>query len=164
MGRGTLETAVLMHCGIRRALKVASGFRCKWDGRGSGFIVMLGGGSDIFGVFGVWCGGYLAWPELAGWFEQRAAEILQVTQAVAGHGQAAPAAGGAVEDCPHEGEAARLAGEPANDLGAAAGLAEGPLDEVGVPDAVVVLSGEPQVGGQPFLVGEIGRASCRERV
>jgi hypothetical protein len=39
--------------------------------------------------------------------------------------------------------------EPADDLGAAAGLAEGPLEEVGVPDAVVVLSGEPQVAVRP---------------
>ncbi len=44
--------------------------------------------------------------------------------------------------------------EPADDLGAAAGLAEGAHDEVGVPDAVVGLSGEPQVGGEAVAVGE----------
>jgi len=44
--------------------------------------------------------------------------ILPVqAEAVAGHGQAAPAAGGPVQDGPHEGQAAGLAGEPADDLG-----------------------------------------------
>jgi hypothetical protein len=71
---------------------------------------------------------------------------LQEAQRAGGHGQAAPAGRGAVQDGPDEAEAAGLAGEPADDLGAAAGLAEGALDEVGVPDALVVLSGEPQVG------------------
>jgi hypothetical protein len=55
---------------------------------------------------------------------------------------------------PDQGEAGGLAGEPADDLGPAAGLAEGPLDEVRVPDPVVVLGGEPQVGGEPSAVGE----------
>jgi hypothetical protein len=36
---------------------VASGFRCKWDGRGSGFMVMLGDGTDNFGAVTVLCGG-----------------------------------------------------------------------------------------------------------
>ena len=111
-------------------------------------MVMLGGGTDILGAVVVLAGGDGAWPELAGRVEQRAAQVLQQPQAVAGHGQAAPAAGGAVQDGPDQGEAAGLAGEPADDLGAAAGLAEGPLDEVGMPDPVVVLGGEPQVGGE----------------
>jgi len=72
----------------------------------------------------------------------------------AGHGQAAPAAGRAVQHGPDQGQAGGLAGEPADDLGAAAGLVEGPLDEVGMPAAVVVLRGEPQVGGQALAVGE----------
>ena len=46
------------------------------------------------------------------------------------------------------------AGKLADDLGAAAGLAEGALDEVGVPEAVLVLSREPQVGGESVAVGE----------
>jgi len=37
---------------------------------------------------------------------------------------------------PDQGEAAGLAGEAADDLGAAADFAEGALDEVGVPDTV----------------------------
>src|SRR5262249_54903828 len=114
----------------------------------------LCGGSDSFWlIIGLGrCDG--AWPQLTGWFEQRAAQVLQEPQALGGHGQAAPAAGGPVENGPDQGEAAGLAGEPADDLDPSAGLAEGPLDEVGVPDTVVVPGGEPQVGGQAFAVGE----------
>src|SRR5689334_19893388 len=108
---------------------------------------MLGGSADILGVVVVPGRGDGAWPELAGRVEQGAAQVLQQPEPVGGHGQAAPAAGGAVQDGPDQGEAGGLAGEPADDLGAAAGLAEGPLDEVRMPDAVVVLCGEPQVGG-----------------
>src|SRR2546430_4950999 len=117
-------------------------------------MVMLGDSTDISGTVVVPCGGNSAWPELAGRVEQRAAQVLQQPEAVAGHGQAAPAAGCPVEDGPDQGEAAGLAGEPADDLGAAAGLAEGAFDEVGVADPVVVLGGEPQVGGQPLPVGK----------
>src|SRR5262252_2229598 len=117
-------------------------------------MVMLGGGADILGAVVVPGGGDGAWPELAGRVEQGAAQVLEQPEPVAGHGQAAPAAGGPVQDGPDQGETAGLAGQAADDLGAAAGLAEGPLDEVGMPDAVVVLGGEPQVGGQPLAVGE----------
>ena len=91
-------------------------------------MVMLGGGADIFGAVVVPGGGYGVWPELAGRVEQRAAQVLQQPEPVAGHGQAAPAAGGPVQDGPEQGQAGGLAGEPADDLGAAAGLAEGALD------------------------------------
>ena len=90
-------------------------------------MVRLGGGSDSFGVIIGLSGGDCAWPQLGGWFEQGPAQVLQQAQAVGGHGQAAPAAGGAVEDGPHEGEAAGLAGEPADDLDPAAGLAVMPI-------------------------------------
>ena len=113
----------------------------------------------VSGLLGGLAGGDGAWPELAGWFEQRAAQVLQRAQAVGGHGQAAPAAGGPVQYGPDQGEAAGLAGEPADDLDPAAGLAEGALDEVGVPDALVVLGGEAQVGGQAVPVGESGTSS-----
>jgi hypothetical protein len=93
-----------------------------------------------------------AWPQLAGRFEQRAAQVLQQPQPVGRHGQAAPAAGGTIQHGLDQGQAAGLAGEPTDDPGAAAGLAEGPLDEVRMPGAVVVLSGEPQVGGRGNLV------------
>ena len=49
---------------------VASGIRCKRDGRGSGFMVMLGDGTDILRAVGGLAGRYRAWPELGGWFEQ----------------------------------------------------------------------------------------------
>ena len=35
---------------MRTSHTVASGIRCKRDGRGSGFVVMLGGGTDIVGA------------------------------------------------------------------------------------------------------------------
>ena len=84
-------------------------------------MVMLGGGSDILGAVVVPCGGDSAWPELAGRVEQGAAQILQQPESVAGHGQAAPAAGGPVQDGPDQGEAGGLAGEPADDLGTVIG-------------------------------------------
>src|SRR6266566_9705166 len=102
-------------------------------------MVMLGDSTDISGAVVVLGRGDGAWPELAGRVEQRAAQVLQQPEPVGGHGQAAPAAGGAVQHGPDQAQAAGLAGEPADDLGAAAGLAEGPLDEVRVPDPVVVL-------------------------
>src|SRR6266496_799045 len=113
-----------------------------------------GGGADVVGALVVPGRGDGAWPELAGRSGPGAAQVLQQPQPVAGHGQAAPAAGCPVQDGPDQGEAGGLAGEPADDLGAAAGSAEGPLDEVRMPDPVVVLSGEPQVGGEPSAVGE----------
>ena len=91
-------------------------------------MVMLGDGTDILGTFVVLSGGDGAWPQLAGRVEQRAAQVLQQAEAVAGHGQAAPAAGGAVQDCPDEVEAAGLARQAADDLDAAACLAEGAFD------------------------------------
>jgi hypothetical protein len=72
-------------------------------------MVMLGDGPDILVTVVVLCGGDGAWPELAGRVEQRAAQILQQPQPVAGHGQAAPAAGCPVQDGPDQGEAAGLA-------------------------------------------------------
>src|SRR5260221_10214928 len=122
-------------------------------GRGSGFMVRLGGGTDSFGTVSDLGGGHGAWPQLGGGIEQRAAQVLELAQSGGGHGEAAPAAGGPVEDGPDQGEAAGLAGEPADDLDPAAGLAERALDEVGVPDPVVVLGGEPQGGGQAAPVG-----------
>src|SRR5262249_16141993 len=50
-----------------------------------------------------------------------ATQVLQEPQAIWGHGQAAPAAGGPVEHGPDQGEAAGLAGQPADDLDPAAG-------------------------------------------
>jgi hypothetical protein len=65
-------------------------------------------GSEILGavVFSGGGDGDGAWPKLAGRLEQRAALVLEQTQAIAGHGQAA---GGAVEDGPCKREAVGLA-------------------------------------------------------
>ena len=126
-------------------------------------MVRLGDGTDSFGVIFGLGDGDGAWPQLGGRFEQGPAQVLEVPEPVGGHGQAAPAAGGPVQDGPHQGQAARLAGQPADDLDPAAGLAERSLDEVGVPDPVMVLGGEPQVGGQALPVGESGISSPRGR-
>src|SRR5260370_23146664 len=116
-------------------------------GRGSGFMVRLGGGADSFGTVSDLSGGHGAWPQPGGWVEQRAAQVLELAQSGGGHGEAAPAAGGPVQHGPDQGQAAGLAGEPADDLDPAAGRAERALDGVGVPDPVVVLGGGSPVGG-----------------
>jgi hypothetical protein len=54
-------------------------------------MVMLGDGSDISVGVAVLAGVDGAWPQLGGWLEQRAAQVLQEPQAVGGHSQAAPA-------------------------------------------------------------------------
>ena len=55
---------------------------------------------------------------------------------------------------PHQAEAAGLARQPADDLHPPAGLAEGALDEVGVPDPLMVLDGQAQIAGQLRSVRE----------
>src|SRR5258708_40142540 len=122
-------------------------------GRGSGFMVRLGGGTDSFGTVSDLGGGHGAWPQLGGGIKQRPAQVLELAQSGGGHGEAAPAAGGAAQGGPDQGEAAGLAGEPADDLDPAAGLAERSLDEVGVPDPVVAAGGERQGGAQPLAGG-----------
>jgi hypothetical protein len=72
----------------------------KSDGRGSGLMVMLGGGTDILGAVVVPGGGDGARPQLAGWFEVRATQVLEQPEGVASHGQAAP---GPVQDSPDRG-------------------------------------------------------------
>jgi hypothetical protein len=93
--------------------------------------------------------------------DQLAAQVLQQAQC-GGHGQAAPAAAGPVEHGPHQRQARALAGEPADDLHPSAGLTEGALDEVRVPDALPVLGREPQVHGERREV--VGDARDRSRV
>ena len=60
---------------------------------------------------------------------QRPAQVLQQPQPGGGHGEPAPAGRGAVEHRPHQLEAGVLAGQPADDLDPAAGLAEGAFDD-----------------------------------
>ena len=87
-------------------------------------------------------------PGRGGSVEQLVAEVLPQPDAVGGHGQAAPAGRGSVQYRPYQGHTAGLAGEPADELGPAAGLAEGPLDLVRVPGPRPVVARKPQVGGQ----------------
>jgi hypothetical protein len=77
-------------------------------------------------------------------------------------GDATPPAAGAVQDRPDQAQARALAGQPADHLGAAAGLAEGPLDQVGVPNPVPVLGWKPQEAGQ--LGQGVGQAADRSWV
>ena len=65
-----------------------------------GFKVTLCGGADSFRAARGLAGSDSAWPEPAGWFEHRPAQVLQKPQPVGGHGQAAPADRGTVEDSP----------------------------------------------------------------
>src|SRR5690242_10239712 len=88
----------------RSCWMAASDSRCKSASVVPGFMIRLGDGADGLGVAGGRGLGGGARPEVAGWFEQRAAQVLQEPQPVGGHGEAAPAAGGPVEHGPHEGE------------------------------------------------------------
>lgn len=56
---------------------MASGFRCKWDGHGSGSMVMLGDGADVFGAVVVLGGSYGGRSELPRRVEQGTAQVLQ---------------------------------------------------------------------------------------
>jgi len=90
-----------------------------------------------------------------GWrVEELTAQVVQQPQPGVGGVHAAPSSAGAVQDGPDEVEAAGFAGEPADDLDPPAGFAEGALDEVGVPDPLVVLDREAQVAGELLAVGE----------
>jgi hypothetical protein len=91
-------------------------------------MIRLGDGTDRLGAVGGPGGCAGAWPQLGGGFEQRAAQVLQQPQPGGSHGEPAPAAGGPVEHGPGQGQATGLAREPADDLGAAAGLAECSFD------------------------------------
>ena len=86
---------------------------------------MLGDGGDSFcGLFGG-----VAGSADRGWrVEELTAQVVQQPQPGVGGVHAAPSSAGAVQDGPDEVEAAGLAGEPADDLDPAAGLAEGALD------------------------------------
>jgi hypothetical protein len=99
---------------------------------------------------------------LGRWVQKLAAQVLQPSQGLGAHGQPAPAAAGAIQDCPDQAQAAGLAGEPTDHLSPAAGLPKGPLDEVRVTDAVPMLGGEPQVDRERGQV--IGDTGNRRRV
>jgi hypothetical protein len=89
--------------------------------------------------------------------EELSTEVLEESQRPGGHGQAPPATRGPIQYRPHQRQAARLARQPTDHLDAAAGLAEGPLDEVGVADAPPVLTWEAQMHRQAGqVVGDAG--------
>jgi len=67
---------------ISNGLLVASGIRCKREGRGFGFMVILSDGADILSGVAVLAGGDGAWRELAGWVELRAAQVLEQPEPV----------------------------------------------------------------------------------
>ena len=78
---------------------------------------------------------------------QGAAQVGQQPQPGGGHGEPAPAGRGAVEHRPDQGQAGVLAGQAADDLDPAAGLAEGAFDEVrsGAPGS----SARAETAGRP---------------
>jgi hypothetical protein len=115
------------------------------------WMEMLG---DCCGSFFGLCGG-VAGPADRGWrVEELAAQVVQQAQPGVGGVHATPAAAGAIQDGPDQVEAAGFAREPADDLDAPAGLPEGALDEVGVPDALMVLDRESQVAGELLAAGK----------
>lgn len=69
--------------------------------------------------------------------QQVGAHICKLIRA-SGGGEAAPATRSAVEDGEGQKDARGLAGEAADEVDAAVGLAKGPPDEVGVPVSLVV--------------------------
>src|SRR5215211_6867391 len=78
--------------------------------RGAGSWVRLCGGRDSL----------VDHPFGSGRVQELAAEVLEQPQRLWGHGEPTPPAAGAVRDRPDQAQAGRLAGEPADDLGAAA--------------------------------------------
>jgi len=76
------------------------------------------------------------------WGEELTADLLELANGGGVHDDTAPSAAGAVEDSPYQAEAAAFSGEPADHLHASTCLAEGALDEVGVPDPLVMLDGK----------------------
>ena len=103
---------------------------------------MLRGGADSFGVVGGGLGGVLG-SQLPGRVQQAAAEVLKLAQSGGGHGESAPAAGGAVEHGPGDADTTGFTREAADNLCAAACFAEGAFDEIRVPDAVMMFGREP---------------------
>src|SRR6478752_10701314 len=111
---------------------------------------MLGDVGDSFGHFG----GVGGSADRDWRIEELTPQVVQQPQPGVGGVHAAPSSAGAVQDGPDEVKAAGFAGEPADDFDPPAGLAEGALYEVGVPDSLVVLDREAQVAGELLPVGE----------
>lgn len=98
----------------------------------------------------------------SGRVEQLSSQVLEETQRSRCHRHAAPAPALAVEDGEDECDARAFAGKPSHDLRAPPRLAEGALNEVGVPAALPVFGREAQVHGQGLEV--LDEARNRSRV
>ena len=77
-----------------------------------------------------------------------AAQLLQQPHRSGSHDHPTPATRGPVQHRPHQRQAGPLARQPADHLDAAAGLPEGPLDQIGVADPGPVLTGKAQERGE----------------
>ncbi len=98
-----------------------------------------------------------------GWrIEELAAQILQSTQRSRRHRHPAPASALAIEDGERERHAGPLARKPSHHLRPPPRLAEGALDQVGVPAAPPVLGREAEVDAQ--ALGVLGEACDRSWV
>jgi hypothetical protein len=88
---------------------------------------------------------------------QFASQVLEPAQRLGVHGKPAPALRCPVQDRPDQAEAALLTRQAADYLDPATGLAEGPLDQVEVPDGLAVLGREQQVGteGVEVVLGDV---------
>ena len=122
------------------------------DDRLGSLVVMLGDGSDGFGAgdLGGVVGRWIGVGGSSSWWRRSASSRVPVGVMV-------------MPRQPREARSStahtrlrqrRFAGQPADHLHPAAGLAEGAFDEVGVPDPAVVLDRETQVAGQLFAIGE----------
>jgi hypothetical protein len=91
------------------------------------------------------------------WVQELAAQVLQQAQRSGVMVSPRQPAAGPVKHGPDQRQAGALAGKPADDLHAPAGLAEGALDEVRVTDPVPVVGREPQVHRERGeVVGDTG--------
>src|SRR5664280_3040906 len=153
-----------LHAEIDQVFATGEPVLAGWGIDTDGQPVFVGLGTAASESGDAW-GGFLTDPRRRGGAGRRPrgpAQVVQQPQPGGGHGEAAPATAGPVQDRPDQRGAAVLAGQPADDLHPAAGLAKGPLDEVGVPDPIPVLPGEAQVDGE--VVAAVEQAAHRRRI
>lgn len=100
-------------------------------------MLILGGGDGVGGLVDIGgCAGGFGPVELVAYVGEVPADYWRVFEA-------APTAGGPFEYGPHEAETGCFTGHSSNDLDSSSGLAEGPFDQVRVPDPFMVLCREP---------------------
>ena len=86
--------------------------------------------------------------------EELSAQVLEESESGGCLLQTAPALACPVEHGPDQREAGALPGEASDHLAPPAGFAEGPLQQIGVPDPLPVFPGKAQVGGQAVEVAD----------